>query len=390
MPKDLREYNYVFTFQIGTKDEITEDEAILIALDIYENLQDIHYVRYFVFQLECGDVKQRYHLQGYIQFNVKVSKKLINDKFFYNICGYLHEANGSSEEASVYCIKSKSAVLNLEPFEWGTKKAHGRRIDLEDLFDAIRNNTINLKQIYEDNKLLQYYHNYKKSMDTLFLIYTPKIRPMPKCYVYWGEGGKGKSHKAHIAAMNITNQKEHEIYYHSGSKWLTDDYIGQKVMIINEFDPLEINQFLFNNLVDKFCLPQQVKGSFLKHCAEYIFITCNTHPKDWYNLNENQEQALRRRILSIKHVKKDNPFLPKCAKSWDDFDSDEDTENLLKEHILPVSGLEGNNGASRPKDILNNIRKDFDPSNPEYPLSYEEATLVFKYNSENYKENKWK
>jgi hypothetical protein len=102
-----------------------------------------------------------------------------------------------------------------------------------------------------------------------------------RCKVYYGPTGTGKSKRATYEALQLMGGEQP---YRKEPKTIWwDGYWGQKVIILDDVDPDDIqphNRML--RILDRYPLLLQTKGGHVWANWEHVFITSNHHPMLWY------------------------------------------------------------------------------------------------------------
>jgi len=119
--------NWCFTLNNPTT---AETERLL-------KLEDLDAVRYLIFQLEMG-VRETCHYQGYIQ--LKSKKRMAQVKDIVGERAHLEVAKGSAEQNKQYCSKRDGRLAG--PWEFGSPTTKGKRSDLCNFVDEIRENPL--------------------------------------------------------------------------------------------------------------------------------------------------------------------------------------------------------------------------------------------------------
>ncbi len=92
-------------------------------------------MQYLVYQEEHPE-DGTYHFQGYCEFLTQMSlnpaKELLGGAGVH-----LERRRGSQEQAIKYCKKEDTRVAHTEPYEEGTPRTQGKRMDLEGFKDEV-------------------------------------------------------------------------------------------------------------------------------------------------------------------------------------------------------------------------------------------------------------
>lgn len=248
--------------------------------------------RYMVYQVERSPKTSALHVQGYVatrerMTTASVAKLLIpNAKRHF----YLAPARKADEANKRYCTKDRSRVSG--PWEYGEldpEARQGARTDLASACALLK--TDGVKAVAEQMptvfvKYHQGFHELKKQLMPV----PPKERTM-EVVVLWGGPGTGKTHRA------LTYAGEEPIYTVSPGPHCWDSYQGEKILLIDEFDPdrWQINDM--KRFLDKWrCeLPCRYRNTYA--AWETVIICSNQNPATWYSTTNSQDQnAFRRRL----------------------------------------------------------------------------------------------
>jgi len=281
-------------------------------------------IRYRIYQLETGETGTL-HYQGYLELERQLNSRELHELPGMSRASTFY-AKGTCEQNQRYC--SKEDGRKAGPFEEGSpRNQQGKRNDIVQLKDAIDRGEDD-RSLFEIHfasatryiRGLQYYRQCRVDQRT-----TP-----PRVFVYWGEPGSGKSKRAHA----IVRGRGWSYYSKSNGtgKWW-DGYYGQSAVILDEFDPTEFPYRYFLQLLDRYPFKVQVKGSMVEFNSERIFVTTNTHPKDWYP-NESYGPLERRieKIIRFKAPSEEERHKPhECDNSEDSADEGERVEAIASD-----------------------------------------------------------
>lgn len=238
--------------------------------------------KYCVFQLEMSQSGTP-HYQGYTEFPKKYSFATLI-KRYPGI--HLEKRRGSAKQASDYCQKQDTRTDG--PWTSGEIVHPGIANDLYSVGKAIREGA-DLEHIAMDCPELFIKHH--KGIERLIDLNRPStLQGEKSIHVIHGPAGIGKT------KWVIDN--EPDLYVKtSGNKWF-DGYTDQPAILLDEFEGyLPLNLLL--QIIDPIQAPRvEYKGGTRTLLAVRIYITCNTHPRQWYDFAGRTEKmaALQRRV----------------------------------------------------------------------------------------------
>jgi len=249
-------------------------------------------VKYLCYQREMCPSTQRLHYQGYIEFTSRkafnvVVKTLVNEFLFD--APHVEKSKGTPLQCKEYCSKSETACPGtfIELGEITPEPTPGKRTDIQhaveravagdSIYDIVVDNPSNLKYM----KQLRELQNMKMKKT---------FRDVVVHYI-WGKPNCGKSHKA----WEMVNDGDFyvPIVDAPGKKIWFDGYLGERTIVLDDF---EINAFPREELLklfDKYPLRLPVKGSSTIAQFTTVIITSN-HPPP-------ADPAFKRR-LQVEHI----------------------------------------------------------------------------------------
>lgn len=235
-------------------------------------------MNYLIYQRERCPSTLKEHWQGFVQ--LKKSARLAGVKKLVGNC-HVESTKGSVEDNVAYCTKAESRVS--DPVAFGKPVKQGERTDLA----AAGALAIEGKWLDIDPRVYIKYHRGLKALAALHQ------RPVERklCVTcYWGATGVGKSHRANAELPNA-------YWKPSGAWW--DNYLGEKDVIIDDFDPTEHKCCDLLRWIDKWPLQVPVKGGFATMQAERIIVTSHICPLWWY---PQRSSEVERRFTTITHL----------------------------------------------------------------------------------------
>lgn len=264
-----RSRNWCFTINNYTETDILACDEIECSYVIYGD--------------EVGDTNTP-HLQGYIEFKDAKSLKSIKDKLGGR--AHLETRRGSALQASDYCKKQGTY------FERGTISNQGKRTDLEEIADLVKNGGVKAVKDARPDAIIKY----GKNIERLAELYMEPRTTKPTVVWLWGESGTNKTRTA-------TDCDDYHI--HTEGKWW-NGYHQQKRVVLDDYswDKSEVGFRYLLRLIDRYAIQVETKGGMIYFNSPEIYITCEFPPHDIFPKGNTLNQVLRR-IDEIKHMTHD-------------------------------------------------------------------------------------
>lgn len=265
--------------------------------------------RYQVAQLEVCPSTGRTHVQGFIYFNSMKSMAQV-----VRAVGGAHvEPCRNIARAIEYCMKEDSRKPGTEPVELGVRPKQGTRSDLAKFSVAVLDGTRKRKLVEEFPSVIA---RYPRFYDDIKALSEPE-RPPTTVYLLVGPTCTGKS----TLARKMAADAKQELWVKPKSKtsWF-DGYDGQPYVLFDDFKG-HVPLLLLLELLDKWSVRVEVKGSFTWFNPSTIIITSNYHPDEWYDYSTRGESrlALYRRIHHVYeftatgvYTDHDTTYVPGC------------------------------------------------------------------------------
>lgn len=238
--------------------------------------------RYLCFGKEVGS-NGTPHLQGY--FQLKKKARLSRVKLIAGLeRAHFEIARGTPDENREYCSKDGDF------HEQGECTGQGHRTDIEKCVELIKS---------AQEIPLEMFMRYHKGIVATRQEHLRRTVPMERdvrVVVLCGDPGTGKSTEA------LLSLPPEEVYVHCKSStghWF-DGYVGQKRIVLEEFNPVDYDINFVKRLLDKWQLQLSVKGGFTYAAWSEVYITCQARPDTWYsNGHDTDRRAVARRINEV-------------------------------------------------------------------------------------------
>lgn len=242
---------------------------------------------YCIIGLEQAPTTGTPHLQGFINFQRNHRFNRIRSIIGEN--SHVEKAYGTDEQNKHYC--SKSRIL----FEYGEPQQQGKRNDLDDVVEALKQNTsiMDINRRYTKT-FIRYHRGIERSSQIMQWELGRNFKT--KVYILFGETGTGKSY---LARERCTGTR---IYYKPAGKWW-DGYTDQESVIIDDFyGSIDFDEML--RICDEYPHKVEVKGAYQEFMAKQIYITSNENPLNWWNINIQRFQCFARRVTQCIEMNK--------------------------------------------------------------------------------------
>ncbi len=258
-------------------------------------------MEYLVYQEEMS-ASGLYHLQGYCEFTQRVrlarAKEIVGGPTVH-----VEMRRGTQLEAAAYCKKqfnedgSDKRIAHTEPYEEGTPRSQGKRIDLE----AFKNDVIagvRKRDLVEDHYGI--IARYSKFYETLNSLHRPERSQEPVVTLLIGPTGLGKTRYV------LDRYKGDDDFWisplNNGTMWY-DAYDGHGAVLLDDFagkaSHLHLTALL--RLLDRNTIQVPTKGGHTWWMPNEMFVTTNILPRYWYTWGDRPEQylALARRFHKV-------------------------------------------------------------------------------------------
>jgi hypothetical protein len=257
----------------------------------------------FAFQLESAPSTGYLHYQGYFELMVRNRFQWIQNNL--RKFEYLAFAKGTPKQAWLYCTKEETRVAG--PWIYGEPRAEENANKSEGFVKLCRTGA-------DDDKLYDEYPSmmttHRHTPEHIRSLHPPERTNPLEVYLFYGPPGTGKTDFAYEQA-SLLKTEPYEVPL-GKDFWLTPSAYGKKFVIIDEFKSnLSLKDLL--KLLDKRPIQVPVKGSFVWWCPEFIIITTNKNPWEWYTYVDRdfEREALFRRLHYTFVFEKNAEGVPK-------------------------------------------------------------------------------
>jgi len=270
---------------------------------VVDGLFELNFLTYMVFSEELGAEAEAPHLQGYMEFSRQLS--LAQLQALPGLEGaHFEPRRGTQVQAIAYCKKVDDPTFLAGPYEWGAPKAQGERRDLSDLrsrLDEGASLAVVSHEFFGD--FLRYgrgiaayknLHARPRDFKTLVILVV-------------GPSGVGKSFFARrflapslAFALSGTARDVYTVAPPKGSGLYWDNYTGQSVTVIDEFDGYYMTPTFFNQLADAYEHSVPVHGqSNVQFTSRVLIVVSNYLPKFWWKKRSSDQVFQTTRRLDL-------------------------------------------------------------------------------------------
>lgn len=241
--------------------------------------------KYLAFQVEEGTHR---HYQWFIQLRKKVGFKTLK-ALLPNGC-HIEPCKGNEDQNQRYVTKPETWVAG--PWIFGKLEGQGHRTDIDEFIESLKKRK-RLPELWAEHPKTML--RYRKIVDVYHSDNVPERTDLPTVIAYWGRSGSGKSR----AAKRYADDMKLDVFWSKDGHWW-DGYIGQPIVIIDDFNWRKFDFTEMLHLLD--CYPHRVrvKGAFMNFNSPHIIITSNENPKDWYKGEPYNEGQVLRRLTHVQ------------------------------------------------------------------------------------------
>ena len=270
--------NYMFTIQYSGDPPMTPSSDAVLSK-----------ASYMVYQSEMAPTTGQLHLQGFIHLlspcRLGGAKEVVCSLFSVS-SAHITKGDGKAYAMAEYCQKEDTRVPGTSPTIFGVLPNPPGKNNVGET----------LVKMYSDYKSGKSVEDLVTDSTTASLamrhgkmfeyIRQSSIKPRDSDYphilwVCYGPPGTGKSTwlEEHVRQLH---GEAHVYMKPEGTKWW-DHYLGQKHVIMNEFDGTWCTPTLFNTWCDKFATQVETKGGSVQLATIQTYITTNRYPSHWWS-----------------------------------------------------------------------------------------------------------
>lgn len=269
-------------------------------------------------QLEQGGETSYRHYQIFMQATSRVRLSSIRSRLEKKHglhVGYIQPRRSSVGSCIAYVTKDTTRLAG--PYMYGDLNQHdeqGKRSDLEQLRDAILKEGLSYSELLENGELSSILSRHLQYAKELWAVHQKqkfglKDREVKVTYL-WGAPGVGKTRKV------MSDHDRQDVYRVTNYKHPFDEYEGEPVLVLDEYNSQLDFQFLLN-VLDRY--PLRLPCRYADRYAGWteVWIVSNKPLSGQYIYEDEETRpALDRRIGEVIHMDRESAL--------DDFDVDDD------------------------------------------------------------------
>lgn len=255
-------------------------------------------VKYIIIGREECPTTGKEHLQGYVElWNKKTMNKV--KSILKDPAVHLEKRRGGQVEAIQYCKKDGRWK------EWGKKDEQGKRRDLDQIREKLKNGDTMLKIADEHfGDFVRYYKGFMLYKDLLDRESAKQRAGVPpEVIVYVGRAGAGKSY--HCFKDSDYQASGYLFMCQQQGKVFFDGYEGQTTIWFDEFNGSVLPFQLWCRICDAYTVRVETKGgSVIISGLKKVLISTTTLPNQWWRCDKYLEDPnqLWRRLTKVYYI----------------------------------------------------------------------------------------
>ncbi len=250
---------------------------------------------YLVYQEEIGE-SGTYHFQGYCELISQMSLNPVKE-LLGGPTVHIERRRGSQAQAIAYCKDPNKRMQPSEPYEEGTPRTQGKRMDLEGFKNEVMNGA-NLRELLDDHYGV--IARYPKFYEKLKQMNRPIRSVELEVVLLIGPTGTGKTR--YVEDMYGRDDEFWRMPLNNGTMWF-DSFDGHTKVLLDDFCGKRSHYKLDNllQLLDRYSVQVPTKGGHAWWMPNEVYVTTNLLPSKWYEWGNRLEQydALARRFSKV-------------------------------------------------------------------------------------------
>ncbi len=227
-------------------------------------------MKYVAYSKETCPSTGREHFQGFVYFR-NAQQSVRNVSRCIAAGTHVEPCRGSLRDNAVYCSKAGQLI------EYGEAPKQGARMDIEDMFTAVKAGTSEL-ELAEGNNVL--WSMYRRALERYRFLLQPQAANKAKLLIIlWGPSGSGKTRRV-VEELIPAYGEEADFVAVQGEFIL--GYNNAPIVVFDDFAPGDIARSKFVRITDRYPLTVSVKHGSKRWNPEVIIFTSNYPPESWF------------------------------------------------------------------------------------------------------------
>lgn len=264
---------------------------------------------FLIYQIERCPNTNREHIQGYAELHSRTTLGRHGPRssgvkgIFRSDTMHVEMAKGSADQNITYCTKPESRVREGLRLGEPANKRPGERKDWEELYEHCIHADTDEKNLCIGHPVIIKY--YRSATEIWSRTHPPSMRFPIRIFILVGPTRTGKTRWAFTKFPEL-----YRLCTEKADWW--NGYLGQKDVLIDEFDGESIKLTYMLQLLDRYPMQVPTKGGFVRLCATNWIITSNIDHDQWYSMapQGNRDAFYARiqewgRVLSVVEYRED-------------------------------------------------------------------------------------